>query len=156
ARQDKKDFSLPDDKSARGSTARLASGASDGIATRHQLHTSVLEGTKLIPAMIAALSNLVGANDDRARAALYRTFLSLTHLAVPVAAPLVNALRAQHPFSAEQLRPHVRWLVRIAAHREPLKFGISLLDFAGTEEDLDDLKVLARHDEFTLFAATAA
>jgi hypothetical protein len=47
------------------------------------------------------------------------------------------------------------WLVRQGQHREPVKFGMALLGRAATAEDLDVLRVLGRHEEFTLYAAVA-
>jgi hypothetical protein len=47
------------------------------------------------------------------------------------------------------------WLVRQGEHREPVKFGMALLGRAATAEDLDVLRVLGRHEEFTLYAAVA-
>jgi hypothetical protein len=49
----------------------------------------------------------------------------------------------QSDFVPEELLPHAHRLVRIAAHREPLKLDIVLLGLAGTEDDVDDLMVLA-------------
>ena len=47
------------------------------------------------------------------------------------------------------------WLVRQGEHREPVKFGMALLGKAATQEDLDVLRVLGRHEELTLYAAVA-
>jgi hypothetical protein len=73
----------------------------------------------------------------------------------PHADALVEEVRRQQEFGPEQLRPHARWLAQHAPHREPLKLGILLLGLCGDEDDLPDLEVAARHDEFTLFAAVA-
>lgn len=42
-----------------------------------------------------------------------------------------------------------------SAHRNAVKFGIALLGFCRSTEDLDAVKILGLHDEFTLFAAVA-
>jgi len=75
---------------------------------------------------------------------------------------MIQELCRQREFGQDDLRPHARWLVRAARHREPLKLGILLLglsgaedDLSGVEGDLENLFVVARHDEFTLFAAIA-
>jgi hypothetical protein len=47
------------------------------------------------------------------------------------------------------------WMVRQGEHREPVKFGMALLGKAATQEDLDVLRVLGRHEELTLYAAVA-
>ncbi|WP_436492729.1 hypothetical protein [Actinokineospora sp. HUAS TT18] len=46
-------------------------------------------------------------------------------------------------------------LATTAGDREPVKYGIALLGAAGDATDLGTLRVLGRHDEFTLFAAVA-
>jgi hypothetical protein len=100
-----------------------------------------------------AIRRLVRSDDDRSRIALYR--LSLDRSIVPYTDALIAELVRQREFGPEALRGHARWLVRTATHQEPLKFGVVLLGLAGTEEDIDDLITLSRHDEFTLFAAVA-
>jgi len=58
----------------------------------------------------------------------------------------------------EDARPYHEvavWLTRQGEHREPVKFGMALLGLAATDDDLDVLRVLGRHDEFTLCAAVA-
>jgi hypothetical protein len=47
------------------------------------------------------------------------------------------------------------WLVRDGEHREPVKFGIALLGLAAGPDDLEVLRVLGRHEEFTLFVSVA-
>jgi hypothetical protein len=68
----------------------------------------------------------------------------------------LRELTAQQEIGPLDVRRHARWLLAHAAHRNPLKFAIALVGISGEEEDLDDLRALARHDEFTLYAAVAA
>ncbi len=103
---------------------------------------------------MAALARLVREGADEARAALYRLYLDQT--LSPHSDAILEELRRQDEFGPDDVRPHARWLVRHAAHREPLKLGILLLGACGTGDDIADLSELARHDEFTLFAAVAA
>lgn len=46
-------------------------------------------------------------------------------------------------------------MIKESEKREIVKFGIALLGYSGTKEDIDVLKFIAQHDEFTLFAVRA-
>jgi hypothetical protein len=144
---------LPDEQPAAGDKPRFASGAWDGILTHHMGATGEHEEAKLVRDALDAIRRLVRSDDDRSRIALYR--LSLDQSIVPYTDALIAELVRQRELGPEALREHARWLVRAATHREPLKLGVVLLGLAGTEEDIPDLITLARHDEFTLFAAVA-
>jgi len=48
-----------------------------------------------------------------------------------------------------------RYFATRAGHREAVKFGLALLGFAGTSDDLGVLNVLGRNEEFTLYSAVA-
>jgi hypothetical protein len=72
---------------------------------------------------VSALARLVREGTDDARAALYRLYLDQT--ISPHADAILEELRRQDEFGPDDLRPHARWLVRHAAHREPLKLASS-------------------------------
>jgi hypothetical protein len=145
---------LPDEEPATGNKIRFAPGAWDGIATHHMGRAGEHDEARHVLATVEALTRLVREGNDAARTDLYRLYLDETVSAHADA--LVEEVTRQREFGPDELRPPARWLVRCAAHREPLKLGIVLLGLCGTEDDLDNLKELARHDEFTLFAAVAA
>lgn len=147
-------FELPDEPPAAANKLRFASGAWDGILTHHVGKAAEQAEAKVVYAVLAGLGHLIDRNDDPARATLYR--LARQEAVVPYADAIVEELVRQRNFGPEQIRPHARWLVHAAAHREPLKLGIILLGLSGTRDDLPDLTLLARHDEFTLYAAVAA
>ncbi|MBE7065053.1 MAG: hypothetical protein E7384_04465 [Ruminococcaceae bacterium] len=46
-------------------------------------------------------------------------------------------------------------MIKESEKREIVKFGIALLGYSGTKDDVDVLKFIAQHDEFTLFAVRA-
>lgn len=48
-----------------------------------------------------------------------------------------------------------RWLATTGADRTPVKVGLALLGVTGLEGDVDVVRVLGAHDEFTLFASVA-
>jgi hypothetical protein len=147
-------FELPDEKAPEPNQLRFASGAWDGIATHHMRRADEHSEARVVHGVISGLKKLCQANDDAARVALYQFLLNET--VVAYADTIVEELTRQEELGPNEVRPHARWLVQTASHREPLKLGLLLLGLAGTEEDLDDIKVLARHDEFTLYAAVAA
>ena len=145
---------LPDEPPALGSKLRFAPGAWDGIATHHLGAAGEHDEARHVLTTVAALARLCRESTDAARVAVYRLYLEQT--VSPHADAILEELRRQDEFGPDHLRPHARWLVRHAAHREPLKLGVLLTGACGAEGDITDLAELARHDEFTLFAAVAA
>jgi hypothetical protein len=145
---------LPDEEPANGNQMRFVSGAQDGISTHHLGQEDEHTEAKLVHAALAALKRLLRSDDDTSRAELYRVFLN--NPVTPCATALAQEVVRHQELDAEELQRHARWLVRVAAHREPLKVGIILLGLVRTDDDLSSLMTLARHDEFTLHAAFAA
>jgi hypothetical protein len=147
-------FELPDEPEASQTKIRFAGGALDGIFSHHIESSGDDKRNDILDRIMFALHRLAATNSDEARAAIYNIFMGESALANADA--LAERLTSQHKLGRDDIRPHARWLVHHAAHREPLKLGIVLLGLSGTEDDIADLKVLARHDEFTLYAAVAA
>jgi hypothetical protein len=148
------EFDLPDQPEITESEICFAPGALDGIFTHHTGWSDESKRMELLDDLISALQRLVATNGDQARADLYNIFLGegiVTH-----ADALVERVVSQRKIRRDEITTHARWLVHNAAHREPLKMGIILLGLSGTEDDIADLKVTARHDEFALYAAVAA
>lgn len=46
-----------------------------------------------------------------------------------------------------------RFLTLRSAHREALKFGVTLIGFVGSSDDLDTLRIIGSNEEFTLYSA---
>lgn len=144
---------LPDEANE-GEQIRFAAGAWDGILGHHCGGLDEQEEARLIDRLLAALRELTRTGSDAARARLYDLLIGeslIRHIDI-----FIRELTAQEWIGPTEVRRHARWLIRHAAHRNPLKFGIALLGVTGDESDLDALRLLARHDEFTLFAAVAA
>jgi len=53
------------------------------------------------------------------------------------------------------LHSYAQWLAFKGVDRGAVKFGIALLGVIGDEKDLDNIIILGKHEEFTLFAAVA-
>jgi hypothetical protein len=145
---------LPDDEPPEPNKVSFASGAWDGIATHHMAATEEHREASLVTRTLKAFGQLVRKDSDRNRAALYS--LLMKESVIPFADALVEELARQTDFGPAEARPHARWLLGNACHREPLKLGIILTGLCGDADDLDDLKAVARHDEFTLYAVVAA
>jgi hypothetical protein len=144
---------LPDEEARAAGKVRFAPGAWDGITTHHMGRAPEHDEARHVLATVEALTRLARADSDEARAAVYQLHLETTISSHADA--LVEEITRQQEFGPDELRPHARWLVQHAAHREPLKLGLLLLGLCGSEQDLAELHELARHDEFTLFAAVA-
>lgn len=144
---------LPDESPPSADTIRFAPGAQDGILTHHMHPDAERNQAKLVAGILAALRALGRSGKERRRRALYR-LATATPIAV-YADALIGALARERASVLESLREPSRWLVEIAAHREPLKLGAILLGSCGGRQDVDLLLTLARHDEFTLYAAVA-
>lgn len=144
---------LPDEEPPSDSKVRFAPGALDGILTHHYGGAGEQEEARFVDTVLNALGTLICSDTDEARAALYR--ISLEDSVASHADAILEELTRQEDFGPEEVRPHARWLIRTAAHRGPLKLGIVLLGVTGSEEDVPDLVILARHDEFALYAAVA-
>jgi hypothetical protein len=143
---------LPDEAEG-GNQVRFAAGAWDGILSHHVAGVDEQAEAHLVAGLLEAVTRLVREDDDDSREALYQLLLGeslVRHMDV-----ILREMTQQEELGPLDVLPYARWLVRHAAHRNPLKMGMALVGLCGNEEDLDDLRVLARHDEFTLFAAVA-
>lgn len=137
---------LPDEQA---DGLRWAAGAQDGVLSHH---TAALDEGKEADLVYRAVELVRGSVDsEQARAELYRFCMDEPVLAL--VDPLLDELRRRG--LANQVRPVATFLIQKASHRGPLKLGISLLSVGGRLEDIGVLKKLARHDEFTLYAAVA-
>lgn len=143
---------LPDQMD--GDEPPLASGALDGLATHHSTSSSKSDQSKTAQEILAALRKQARSGSERSRRAVYRLALE-----TPVSAyadALISALARDRACVLVSLREPARWLVQAATDREPLKLGVLLVGSCGAPEDVAVLLEVARHDEFTLYAAVSA
>jgi hypothetical protein len=155
---------LPDEPPVDPTEIRWGAGSMEGVAVRHfgvgdeegrgvAARVRRLVGARRAPAeIVSRLKRLVRHPFDEERLALYRIVARedvLTH----VDAVLERVVADQELLDGAA--PHARWLVNEARDRGPLKFGIALLGVCGDTGDVDTLKLLARHDEFTLYCSVA-
>ena len=145
---------LPDEATGEAGQIRFAAGAWDGILGHHVSGLDEQEEARLIDRLIAALNRLIARDDDASRVHLYEQLQGeslIRHIDL-----FLRELTEQDKVGPAEVRPHALWLIRHAAHRNPLKFGLALLGVSGAPDDIEDLRTLAGHDEFTLYAAVAA
>jgi hypothetical protein len=139
---------LPDE--APGQGIRWAPGAADGVGTHH---VAPAEPGEAVDTVYEALRHCAARKDsDQTWQELYSTLRA--HRPLPLLDPLTERLR-QSPLPASRLREIGVKLATTAVHREPVKYGISLIGLAGGPEDRELLHLLGRHEEFTLYCAVA-
>ena len=128
---------LPDEITGEAGQIRFAAGAWDGILGHHVSGLDEQEEARLIDRLIAALDRLIKRDDDASRVHLYQLLQGeslIRHIDL-----FLRELTEQDKIGPADVRPHALWLVRHAAHRNPLKFGLALLGVSGAPEDIQDL-----------------
>lgn len=108
-------------------------------------------------AAVAELHSALVRVADSGRSAHRRELLALFRRYPPreFIDPLLERLRAYPPRDVERLYVEVRSIFLRTRHRDELKFAVALLGMFGRAEDAELFRTLARHEEFTLYAAVA-
>lgn len=142
---------LPDDdRRFKPGELRWTAGGIDG-AFSHHAGPGKNEQTA---AKIASLVNDVARKGSlKKKAAVYNLLLEDTLLDY-LDLTLEKIIQLQPPIKP-YLHAFARWLVRESPDRGPLKFGIALLGIIRDDSDLDDIVLIAKHEEFTLYSAVA-
>jgi hypothetical protein len=142
---------LPDEDKVRASTrVPWASGALDGVATHHMGGN---RDADLPDQLAAAVVSAIEKPNRRRLRSLYALFEPVN--ALDVVDSLIDALR-RRGVSRNDINEFSAWLATTAPDREPVKLGIALLGVAGLNPpDLEIVRLLGRHEEFTLYAAVA-
>lgn len=86
----------------------------------------------------------------------YPVKYSAISLADPICSICVALKITKKPEQKASLRALAKKLALESSKREAVKFGIALLGISGEPEDLDIVKPLGMHDEFTLYVAGTA
>jgi hypothetical protein len=132
---------------------RFASGAIDGILLNHITPPEDEETSARARAIADAVEQVAKTLAEADMERLYA--VAREEALITAGDAIVDELRRREGIDSERLWAIGKWLVETATHREPLKLGILILGLGATDDDIETLKVLARHDEFTLFAAVA-
>lgn len=134
---------LPDKSDDGG--VRWAPGALDGVFGHHSAGGDDAAQVEKLVTLVRRASS--GIRKGRARLELYQELrdTEVLHLVDPVLERL----------DGSSVAAVGSWLVHEGTDRGPVKFGIALLGRGHTDQDRESLRILGRHDEFTLYAAVA-
>ncbi|GAA2417244.1 hypothetical protein GCM10010191_29740 [Actinomadura vinacea] len=139
---------LPDDAETDG---MWAPGAHDGVLTHHWGgDADPDEVQRLTAALVEAAAD--GADEEERYQALYAVAQKTT--VVSLVDKVLTGVRSSG-VDPERCHRLAHRLATQGRHREPVKLGIALLGLFDARLHRDELMVLGRHDEFTLFAAVA-
>jgi hypothetical protein len=142
---------LPDDERVNaGSRLRWGMGSMDGVMTHHMGTGENEEAVRKTVELVLAYSRQPTATN---KAAVYRHVIA-AHV-VSIIDPVIEALLNEAGIGHDRLYELARSFVTEAPDREPVKFGIALLDLFRQPADQELFQTLGRHDEFTLFCAVA-
>ncbi|MGQ3481672.1 limonene hydroxylase [Paenibacillus sp. TY11] len=146
------DDHLPDDEEYwAGHTMRWVAGGLDGAFGHHGVgEDGEADKIKDLAQLLSRQCRKPGMKTRR------ETYVRLMEEnALSLIDPLLDAVR-QHPaIQPDRLYEEARWLAEHGAHRNVVKIGIALLGLLETEQHHKLILTLAKHDEFTLYAAVA-
>lgn len=142
---------LPDDDRLNNNgEIRWAEGALDGVASHHFAPKDVKKTARKVASLVDQIAR---RNSEAAQSELYDFFKE--NIIIEYLDEALEAIAGMEPPVYPHLYGYARRLVLKSADREPLKFGISLLGLTGNEDDLELIKKVGKHDDFTLYAAVA-
>ncbi|KAA1416893.1 hypothetical protein F0U44_17045 [Nocardioides humilatus] len=141
-------LSLPDERPTPGAIS-WAPGAMDGVMGHH---AGAGQATRQAGSIAELVVKACGRPTKARLRRLYRAIDDADVLAV--LDPTIERVVAAKP-QRHQLHDVGRWLATTATDRGAVKVGIALLGVSGLERDVDVVRVLGAHDEFTLYAAVA-
>jgi hypothetical protein len=141
---------LPDEQPASRSEIRWAPGALEGVTAGALGTPDERAAVERIHGALAALA----ARPRRATRRRLRELFREGHVRGRIDG-LRDRLTAESPAHAERLYPELRELFLTSGHRDEVKYAMALMSGFGRREDADLFRIVARHAEFTLYAAIA-
>jgi hypothetical protein len=141
---------LPDDEFLQGDL-RWAPGALEGAFTRYAGGPE--DVSPRVEELHQALTAFARKPGRRERARVRRLFREDD--ARTVLDPLLERLASFPPADQERLYQELRTLLLESGYRGEVKFALALVGAFGDPADAEIFRVLARHEEFTLYAAIA-
>lgn len=141
--------SLPDEAVAMSGDLKWSAGALDGAFGHHA-------GGGVATALAEKVArSLVDACKRPTRRRLKRLYRAVcTDDALDFLDPLIERLVALQP-DRDRLHELGRWLATTASDRGAVKVGLAVLGVTGLDRDVEVVRALGAHDEFTLYAAVA-
>lgn len=148
-RLDEPGLPLPDEATAMPGEIRWAAGAMDGSFGHHRGGGQADEQASRVATL------LVKACRRPSRRNLTKVYGAVSDdSALDLVDPMIEKLAELRPDRAP-LHTLGRWLATTASDRGAVKVGIAILGLTGLDSDVDVVRVLGAHEEFTLFAAVA-
>ena len=145
------DGSLPDDEAFwAGDRLRWVAGGLDGSFSHHAASNPKMEDVRKLIHLLAKHSR---KPKRLTRKELYNRIVALDILGMIDA--VLEEVRNHPGIRPQTLFDEAVWMVKHAAHRNVVKFGIALLGLFRNEHVKDLLLAIGRHEEFTLYAAVA-
>lgn len=142
-------LALPDEAKVTTGRIRWAAGALDGVR-RHGVG-----GGRSADEAAMAIELLMTACKRPSRRNLGKLYEAVVDDRVLDSVdPLIEGLVERGP-DREKLHGLGRWLATTASDRGAVKIGMAILGVTGLDADLDVIRALGAHEEFTLFAAVA-
>lgn len=126
-------------------------GAYEGTVLRENygIKQHVLVNYKIARTIKKLIINPCEKNEEKA----YHTIRKYS--AISIADPVSSILLTRIKVDKTQMRQCALRMAKESDKREVVKFGIALLGYCANEEDIAVLKVLGRHEEFSLYCAGA-
>ncbi|WP_332641948.1 hypothetical protein [Aeromicrobium sp.] len=141
--------SLPDEATVMSGDLKWAPGAMDGAFGHHG------GGAGSAQLADSAAQAFVAASKRPTRRRLSRLYKAVqSDNVLDFMDPLIEKLVQLQP-DRGRLHDLGRWLATTASDRGAVKVGIAILGVTGLDRDVDVVRALGAHDEFTLFAAVA-
>ncbi|MCP3926507.1 MAG: hypothetical protein GY714_28440 [Desulfobacterales bacterium] len=141
---------LPDDERFfKPGDLRWVAGGLDGALGRHSSGSNTEEAEKVAKLIV----EIAKTGEKSKKIDLYNLLKedSLLDFLDSSLELIIEKNPEQQPY----LYDFARWLILKSPDRGPLKFGISLMGLLSDVFSLEDLIILSKHEEFTLFSATA-
>jgi hypothetical protein len=139
---------LPDEPES-GDGIRWAPGAMDGAFGHHGGGGAAEQRAAQVADLFAKLAR---RTTTRRLRKLYAMLLDDNVL--DYVDPMIERLAGLEPDRA-RIHELGHWLATTASDRGPVKVGLALMGVTGLGDDVDVVRALGAHDEFTLFAAVA-
>lgn len=141
---DHADLNLPEDQS-------WVPGAFEGIVLRdnYGIKQHLLVNYKIARTIRRQIEKPCPANREKAETAIRK------YGAITITDPVLSIMLSRYRVNKDNMRTEALRMMTESDKREIVKFGIALWGQCGQPEDVEIIKVLGRHEEFSLYCAGA-
>lgn len=126
-------------------------GAFEGTILRgnYGIKQHLLVNYKIARTIRKQIEKPCDANREKAETSIRK------YAAITIIDPVLSIMLSRFRIDKEKMRTEALRMMTESDKREIVKFGIALWGHCGREEDVDIIKVLGRHEEFSLYCAGA-